>query len=107
MAETAPKTTNPRRRAARSTTTAKPATAKPAARKPAPKKTTETSFTFELAPSGETKNYSLFDTKTDAAGNETKCGFSKFYAPLGTTSVSITITGPADVVEEVVESVEE
>lgn len=103
MAETAAKTTTPRRPRQRATTAGKAATAPAKPRRPAPKKAAqvEASFTFDLAPVGDTKNFSLFDQGTDVNGNKTGC-VGKYYAPLGTTAVQVTITGPSDVVEELV-----
>lgn len=98
MAETAAKTTTPRRRPRAAAGAAKPASAAPKTRKPAPKKAEDVSFTYDLAPMGETRNYSLFDQGKDLSGSSTGM-VGKLYAPLGTTSVQVTVTGPADVVE--------
>jgi hypothetical protein len=99
MAETAAKTTTPRRRPRAAAGAAKPASAAPKPRKPAAKKPADdVSFTYDLAPMGETRNYSLFDQGKDLSGSSTGM-VGKLYAPLGTTAVQVTVTGPADAVE--------
>lgn len=106
MAETAAKTTTPRRPRQRAGAASKAPTQAARPRKPAAKATVEATFTFSLAYIDDTKNYSRFDQSLTVEGNST--GFasnSKIYAPLGTTAVQVTITGPSDVIEEVAEAV--
>jgi len=95
MAETATKTTTPRRR-----TPTKPAATKAptkaAATEQAPEETT-TKITFELALTGETKRYATFDLAADKDGHATGC-VGKVYAPLGTETVKVLLAGPAEVV---------
>lgn len=112
MAETKAATTTPRARRSRATKPATPASAttakKPATRKPAPKKTqppAEVAVEFELAYLGETRRYATFNQERDVNDNQTGC-VGKFYAPLGTTSVKVILTGPAEVMEELVDEVE-
>lgn len=115
MPEAATKTTNPRRARSRATTPKTDAPAKPAPAQAKPRRApakkaapVQASFTFDLAYIDDTKNYSRFDQSLTVDGNST--GFaanSKIYAPLGTEGVSITVTGPADVVEEVAEAATE
>lgn len=91
MTET--KTAAPRRRSRAAASKATDDTAKAAPRRPRAKKPEPTAqeYTFDLEPMGETRNYTLFDQSTDRSGTSTGC-VGKFYAPLGTTRVVVTVT---------------
>ena len=101
MAETATKTTTPRKRAATSTraTAAKAAPAKAAPAKAAPpaeEEVTKVAVTLGEA-FEETKSYAKFNLKYDADGNDTGM-VGTVYAPLGTEQVRVLLVGPADAV---------
>lgn len=95
MAETATKTTTPRRARRSAPASTKAATGATKAKKATVPAET---LTFDVAPMGPSKKgtYTVFDVATDAAGNETGC-VGKFYAPLGATGLSVTVTGPGGV----------
>jgi hypothetical protein len=91
MAETATRTTTPRKRASAAKAAA-PAKAAPKASE-APAVATDgdvTKIQFELAHTGDTKNYAKFEVPT---GNG--C-VGSIYAPLGTVTVKVLLIGPAD-----------
>ena len=94
MAETATKTTTPRKRAATRTTTAKTTTSTPVAK---PADDGRTKITFTLNHVEDTKSYAKFSLDTDVDGNKTGC-VGTVYAPLGTEEVKVLFVGPAEAV---------
>jgi hypothetical protein len=97
VAETAAKTTTPRARARKTTTTpakAAPAKAATAPAKEAPTEDDNTArYAFTMEPAGETKSYAVFSPP-----KSTGC-VGKLYAPLGTEEVKVLLIGPAEVVD--------
>jgi hypothetical protein len=90
MAETAQKTGTPRRGGSRAgrAAAAKPAPSKaPAAASEAP---TTSLAAISLIPMGETRQYSKWSPPENIGCVGT------FYAPLGATAVTVTISGPSD-----------
>lgn len=99
MAETATKTTTPRKRAAATprATATKPAP-RAAATKPAPKATPAVAEEVQRVQvtlgemTEETKSFAKFNLKWDADGNDTGM-VGTLYAPLGTRTVKILLVG--------------
>lgn len=94
MAETATKTTTPRRprAATKAAPAAKPA-AKTVAKAAAPVEEPERErYVMSLEYTGDTKSYAVFVPPSGSG-----C-VGKFYAPLGTEEVKVQLAGPADAV---------